>query len=177
MNARTGSVVNQSRAEAVAIDTAPSIHLADIVPLLLSLTQPQTSEAVSKSLLWISHALPPAAAELQGFDVLHIAPAALPTLPFTQRVDLAVLNLCELVAVDDTWSQALTRLRDLLARQVLVVADPLQSDMLRALGFSQFGQLEQWPVWQFNILAYKQVPDWLNAKYWANPENFGKYRW
>ncbi|MCF3991384.1 DUF6231 family protein, partial [Pseudomonas aeruginosa] len=24
---------------------------------------------------------------------------------------------------------------------------------------------------------YKQVPDWLNAKFWANPENFGKYWW
>ncbi|MFO5894085.1 DUF6231 family protein, partial [Pseudomonas aeruginosa] len=23
----------------------------------------------------------------------------------------------------------------------------------------------------------KQVPDWLNAKFWANPENFGKYWW
>ncbi|MGV8865199.1 MAG: DUF6231 family protein, partial [Pseudomonas sp.] len=24
---------------------------------------------------------------------------------------------------------------------------------------------------------YKQVPDWLNAKFWANPENYGKYWW
>ncbi|MGO3534472.1 DUF6231 family protein, partial [Pseudomonas helleri] len=24
---------------------------------------------------------------------------------------------------------------------------------------------------------YKQVPDWLNARFWANPENFGKYWW
>ena len=26
-------------------------------------------------------------------------------------------------------------------------------------------------------IVYKQVPDWLNAKFWANPENFGKYWW
>ncbi|WP_259740705.1 DUF6231 family protein, partial [Pseudomonas poae] len=27
------------------------------------------------------------------------------------------------------------------------------------------------------LLDYKQVPDWLNARFWANPENFGKYWW
>ncbi|WP_221179020.1 DUF6231 family protein, partial [Pseudomonas chlororaphis] len=26
-------------------------------------------------------------------------------------------------------------------------------------------------------LEYKQVPDWLNSRFWANPENFGKYWW
>nr|WP_264480642.1 DUF6231 family protein [Psychrobacter sp. I-STPA6b] len=32
-------------------------------------------------------------------------------------------------------------------------------------------------IWQFNLYDYKYRPDWLNAKYWANPENFDKYRW
>ncbi len=32
-------------------------------------------------------------------------------------------------------------------------------------------------IWQFNLYDYKPQPDWLNAKYWANPENFDKYRW
>lgn len=32
-------------------------------------------------------------------------------------------------------------------------------------------------IWQFNLYDYKPRPDWLNAKYWANPENFDKYRW
>ncbi|MFP5429187.1 MAG: DUF6231 family protein, partial [Gammaproteobacteria bacterium] len=27
------------------------------------------------------------------------------------------------------------------------------------------------------LIGYKQVPDWLNARFWANPENFGKYWW
>ncbi|WP_221179227.1 DUF6231 family protein, partial [Pseudomonas protegens] len=27
------------------------------------------------------------------------------------------------------------------------------------------------------LLEYKQVPDWLNSRFWANPENFGKYWW
>lgn len=32
-------------------------------------------------------------------------------------------------------------------------------------------------IWQFNLFDYKQLPDWLNSKFWANPENWGKFRW
>ena len=32
-------------------------------------------------------------------------------------------------------------------------------------------------LFTYDLLDYKQVPDWLNAKFWANPENFGKYWW
>ena len=75
-------------------------------------------------------------------------------------------------------THGITRLRDLLARRVLVLASPEFGASLHALGFSQIEQLsENLVIWQFNILSYKQVPDWLNSKYWANPENWNKYRW
>lgn len=32
-------------------------------------------------------------------------------------------------------------------------------------------------LWQFNLYDYKKLPNWLNADYWANPENWGKNRW
>ena len=32
-------------------------------------------------------------------------------------------------------------------------------------------------LFSYDLQDYKQVPDWLNAKYWANPELFGKYWW
>ncbi|MDN5566054.1 MAG: DUF6231 family protein [Psychrobacter sp.] len=32
-------------------------------------------------------------------------------------------------------------------------------------------------IWQFNLYDYKQLPNWLNSDYWANPENWGKHRW
>ncbi|MCY1517439.1 hypothetical protein D9M68_521200 [compost metagenome] len=32
-------------------------------------------------------------------------------------------------------------------------------------------------LFTYDLHEYKQVPDWLNAKFWANPENFGKYWW
>ncbi|MFZ3194552.1 MAG: DUF6231 family protein [Moraxellaceae bacterium] len=116
----------------------------------------------------------------------HCPPTQLNQLPFQQRYDLSVCHLStEVCTIEAT--QGLTRLRDLLARRVLViVTDQALVDMpeqLRALGFSQLDQptdsntAQPWQIWQFNILAYKQVPDWLNAKFWANPENFNKYRW
>ncbi|MFA9204238.1 MAG: DUF6231 family protein, partial [Flavobacteriales bacterium] len=116
-------------------------------------------------------------------DWQHCPPAQLVDLPFQQRYDLAVLQASgELDTLAVT--QGLTRLRDLLARRVLVVVtEPALTDIptqLRALGFSQLVDVQAdqpWQIWQFNILAYKQVPDWLNAKFWANPENFHKYRW
>ena len=35
----------------------------------------------------------------------------------------------------------------------------------------------QWHAWSYDIRTYKSVPDWLNPKFWANPENWDKYRW
>jgi hypothetical protein len=122
------------------------------------------------------------------------------SIPFQQRFDLAVIVLDECFLDHDsvtsnaliqdlhqtttshsTATQAithgLTHLRDLLARRVLVVAYGDQSAGLRSLGFTHVEKIEEWNLWQFNILEYKQIPDWLNSRYWANPENFGKYRW
>lgn len=115
-------------------------------------------------------------------DWRHCPPDQLLSLPFQHRYDLAVLHVSAEVDTRDA-TQGLTRLRDLLARRVLVVVTAAalddMPDQLRALGFSQLdNQSEQpWQIWQFNILAYKQIPDWLNARFWANPENWGKYRW
>ncbi len=149
----------------VSLADAP---LADIVPLIDLLAQ----EKPILTGLWISPEVQPVT--LPG-DWQCVPPTDLLGLPFVQRHDLAVLDLRGPPPAD--WVQGLTRLRDLLARRVLVVAPDTQAQPLRALGFGQFGQLGHLQVWQFNILAYKQVPDWLNARYWANPENFGKYRW
>ncbi|GAC1371299.1 MAG: DUF6231 family protein [Aquirhabdus sp.] len=109
----------------------------------------------------------------------------LTSLPFKQRFDLAVIVLDECFLNQDNATttanqvitHGLTHLRDLLARRILVVAYGDQSAGLRSLGFTQIETIEGWDFWQFNILEYKQIPDWLNSKYWANPENWGKYRW
>ena len=53
--------------------------------------------------------------------------------------------------------------------------------LLRSLGFTQLidktTHESNFALWQFNILTYKHVPDWFNSKFWANPENWNKFRW
>ena len=106
----------------------------------------------------------------------HCSLNELQNLPFDRRYDLALVDL-------DDWTidiqQGIVRLRDVLAKKVLIISQQ-HEQVLRALGFSQLispQSAEHQQLWQFNILNYKHVPDWLNAQYWANPENFNKYRW
>lgn len=91
----------------------------------------------------------------------------------------------------------LMRYRDLYAAHLFIALDGTLD--LKAYGFTPFDilhepslemntteQTEQ-PLsvkssasarlWQFNLYDYKQLPNWLNADYWANPENWGKNRW
>ena len=105
-------------------------------------------------------------------------------LPFTQRYDLGfvVLTAQEMNAVSDQEkSRLLVKLRDLFAKRIVVVSTRSDEGLLRALGFTQiihqFTNDQDFALWQFNILTYKHVPDWFNSKFWANPENWNKFRW
>lgn len=44
---------------------------------------------------------------------------------------------------------------------------------LRELGFQPLTDR----LWAFDIDDYKAVPDWLNARFWANPERWDQHRW
>jgi len=105
-------------------------------------------------------------------------------LPFTQRFDLAfvLLDTKEMADLSSAQkSQLLVKLHDLLAKRMVVVTKRQDEALLRALGFTQLMDKSQpqhdLMLWQFNILTYKHVPDWFNSKFWANPENWDKYRW
>ena len=83
------------------------------------------------------------------------------------------------------------RYRDLYAAHLLVALDSTMD--LKPYGFTPFDILNEpslnisdvesitsssvsATLWQFNLYDYKQLPNWLNADYWANPENWGKHR-
>jgi hypothetical protein len=87
--------------------------------------------------------------------------------------------------------QLLARLRDLYTKKLLVVA-PMgkqwenhqslwQETDLLSLGFILKTKLQvaEKPVcvYAFDISTYKTTPDWLNSRYWANPELWDKYWW
>ena len=105
-------------------------------------------------------------------------------LPFTMRYDLGfvLLDADELMNITDQQkSQVLVKFRDLMAKRIVVVCQRKDEQLLRALGFTQLigktSHTRDFALWQFNILTYKQVPDWLNSRFWANPENWNKFRW
>ena len=105
-------------------------------------------------------------------------------LPFQQRYDLGFiwLNYNEFLQISPMQkAQVLVKLRDLMAKRIVVAAQLDDEKLLRSLGFTRLlehsQQTADFEFWQFNILTYKQVPDWLNARFWANPENWNKFRW
>lgn len=105
-------------------------------------------------------------------------------LPFTQRYDVGfvLLDSQELLAISNIQkSQLLVKLRDLMAKRIVVVSQLQDEKLLRSLGFTQLIDKtlhdRDFALWQFNILTYKHVPDWFNSKFWANPENWNKFRW
>lgn len=106
------------------------------------------------------------------------------SLPFTQRYDLGfvLLDANEMLDLSNQdKSQLLVKLRDLMAKRIVVTCKIEDESLLRALGFTQLIDKTthdaDFALWQFNILTYKHIPDWLNSKFWANPENWNKFRW
>lgn len=78
----------------------------------------------------------------------------------------------------------LAALRDVHAGRVYAVisqAGGWTDEDMRALGFALVarGDAGGTPqcLYQFDIVAYKQTPDWLNPDHWANPQLWDKYRW
>ncbi|QOW49867.1 MULTISPECIES: DUF6231 family protein [unclassified Acinetobacter] len=105
-------------------------------------------------------------------------------LPFTQRFDLGfvILDTETMLSLDQQQkTQMLVKLRDLFAKRIVVVSKLHDEQLLRALGFTQLIDKtmheSDFALWQFNILTYKHIPDWFNSKFWANPENWDKFRW
>ncbi|ELA08705.1 hypothetical protein MOMA_09106 [Moraxella macacae 0408225] len=102
-------------------------------------------------------------------------------IKFYQQYDVAILILNQPdIAVS---KQNLQRCRDLFAKYNLVFNaknSPLNPIEFGFRYFCQtFCQINQqnFNLYQFNLFDYKQLPDWLNSKFWANPENWDKFRW
>lgn len=151
----------------INVITALLDDLSKEQPIYTALCLGQDFSAVAPDITW------------QYFNVFDFL-----NLPFQKRDDLAIVMLkaTDLASLNDAQkSQILVKLRDLMAKRIVVMSTQQDEKLLRALGFSQVMhdlQAQQDAIlWQFNILTYKHVPDWLNAKYWANPQHWDQYRW
>lgn len=109
--------------------------------------------------------------------------------PFTldQLTALPPLGLAILADIIETQSQQqvteyLATLRNQYAAKILLIVDKTRpsdwqlTDFL-ALGFRKQADTEHHQLYNYAIESYQFPKDWLNSRYWANPENFDKYRW
>ncbi|MEX0430525.1 DUF6231 family protein [Spiribacter insolitus] len=112
-----------------------------------------------------------------------VAEASFDKLP---RAALAVIDGAAAFPSATAAVQLVGRLRDLHADRVLVIASAeadgqLGRQELIGLGFQRWASSQdrdgrrRW--YEFDIAHYKVTPDWLNARHWANPELWDKYRW
>ena len=107
-----------------------------------------------------------------------------------QRYDLAIIaDLLEHIP-QRNGVELLAGLRNLSASRLAVLVDLTQSAhwqendffalaLQRHASFTQAGSTDErtLALYTYDLADYKQVPDWLNNKYWANPEMFDKYWW
>ena len=107
----------------------------------------------------------------------------IPNSSLTHRYELAVLVDPQSLTTTETMPQLVAVARDRWARQVLVLV-PKQANNhtteseFFALGFQHRHLPDTLKVdfsaYGFSITRYKATPDWLNSRYWANPERWNK---
>ena len=112
-------------------------------------------------------------------------PGPLPADLAAQRFDLALVVDCLEHLSKRAGLELLGGVRNLNASRIAVLADLAACSWKDTDFFSLALQTSEHfcrdnqvlTLFTYDLLEYKQVPDWLNARFWANPENFGKYWW
>lgn len=111
------------------------------------------------------------------------AAEAAAALPGHGRHDLALVSDLHTLAHEQAGI-LLGQLRDLYALRVFVWLDTARGewshgDMI-GHGYSRVGDGATdagESLYRFDIADYKTTPDWLNDRYWANPQLYDKFRW
>lgn len=109
--------------------------------------------------------------------VLNGATVQLQDYPSAQRYDVA-LGIDALNGLNvQQAEQLISRTRLYVAPRILLVARPdcaLNEERFIALGFtlSATDTAENVRIHYYDLDTYKTVPDWLNARHWANPERW-----
>ena len=112
------------------------------------------------------------------------------TTPFT-LAQLTSLPLIDIAIISDVIensskvdaTQWLATLRNQYAQHLLLIVNQQQTESswqltdYLALGFKKRGEIKGRLIFSYAIEDYQFKKEWLNDRYWANPENFDKYRW
>ena len=102
------------------------------------------------------------------------------------RFDLVIV-LDALIELDKKQGEHLLgSLRNLHAKRLLLSHTPCSKWLLQDFLAFALSELNRYPadadspeqqLFEYNIFSYKSVPDWLNNKFWANPNMWDKGRW
>ena len=121
----------------------------------------------------------------------HGAQSHLLNVPFSiqQLTDLPTLDLAIVSNITETLPKVhaiewLGMMRNAHAQRMIVITDLSQpsehcwqiADYL-GLGMKRLAAFDQFQLFSYAIENYQLKRDWLNNRFWANPENFDKYRW
>ena len=135
-----------------------------------------------ESVLWIStEATPEKSPDTPNIEFLDARRIGNPET-LQGHWDLVIVGEALLKRPRDQVIQTISRLRDLHARRLIILspenrdaACSIKHEDLISLGLRA---LEAQPgIFYHDLYDYKDTPEWLNNQYWANPENWDKYRW
>lgn len=120
--------------------------------------------------------LPPGVTQIKMDEVLRGE--------FNERVELVFICDECLHCEKDRLMQLVAKSRDVLSSRVLLECGSdaaLKEEDMLALAFSRYAITDadnrEYRYYYFDLKTYKTVPDWLNPKFWANPQNWDKFRW
>lgn len=112
-------------------------------------------------------------------------------MPFSiqQLTDLPTIDLAIISDITETLPKAqaiewLGLMRNAHARRIIVISKITPStqqtwqitDYL-GLGMKRLISVNNYQLFTYAIESYQLKREWLNNRFWANPENFDKYRW
>lgn len=109
--------------------------------------------------------------------------------PFTLKqlselppIDMAIVSDLVEKSAKVVALECLAALRNQYAQRILLLVNEQQNthwqltDYL-GLGFKKRGEFDGYGVYSYAIEDYQFKKDWLNSRYWANPDRFDKHRW
>jgi hypothetical protein len=153
---------------------------------LSRLLQPLISQIQPRSLLVAGETVHDCVKELNDTRSTKLtSPFSQQQLLSIQAVDLAIVSdITETLSVQQ-GQQWLGMLRNQFAPHIILVSDTQRAAAqgwqftdLIALGLKHIaGDAEGLQIYSYAIDSYQGKKDWLNSRFWANPENYDKYRW
>ncbi len=139
-------------------------------------------------LLGVGNSLLPAIEAYCQIHPCHFdqAPAGLlPEYLANQRYDLAIVADCLEHLPAKVGLELLGSLRNLNASRLAILIDMQAADWQVTDCYALALQVKQrftrngqtLTLLTYDLLDYKPAPDWLNARFWAHPELYGKFWW